>query len=183
MNTKIYIIAGAIIVLGAVGAFIYNNTNTPEEAGVDLAGGTTQTMEETQPAGKKMAFSELLKQGGSYQCTVDQYVGEMVSKGTVFIDKDRIRGEFATAVQGMNINTSMIVRDGFTYTWTSAMPTKGFKAKVVEVVGGDAVVDTGTSGTYSFNATQIGDYNCADWNVDESKFALPAGVTFTEIKS
>lgn len=77
----------------------------------------------------------------------------------------------------------MIVKDNFTYTWSPLMAGKGFKAKVVEVVGGDAVVDTGTSGTYSFNATQIGDYDCVDWTVDESKFTLPSTVTFTEIKS
>ncbi len=171
------IILAVLVVIGG-GVYMYTSKDaTPvvEDAG-NLAGGT-------QPAGKKIPFSELLKQGGSYQCTVDQYVGDMTSKGTVFIDKDRIRGEFSTTVQGMNVDTSMIVRDNFTYTWSSLMAGKGFKAKVVEVVGGDAAVNTGTSGTYSFNASQIGDYDCKEWSVDESKFVLPTNVTFTEIKS
>lgn len=178
MNTKIIgIFFGALVVVGG-GLYLYNGKSAQQPAPAvdasDLAGGT-------QPAGKKIAFSELLKQGGSYQCTVTQYVNETESNGTVFIHKDHIRGEFTTAVQGMNIDTTMVVNDGYTYTWSSMMPNKGFKAKVVEVVGGDAAV--GTSGMYSFNASQIGDYTCESWTVDESKFVVPTTITFTEIKS
>lgn len=174
MNTKTIGIALAVLVVVGGGLYMYKGNNTaPAVDSGDLAGGT-------QLAGKKMAFSELIKQGGSYQCTVKQYVNDTESTGTVFLHKDHIRGEFTTAVQGMNIDTTMIVKDGYTYTWTSAMPNKGFKAKAVEVVGGDAVV--GTSGTYSFDATQIGDYDCQDWNADDSKFVIPTNVTFTEVK-
>lgn len=153
---------------------MYTGNKAPASVdNTELAGGT-------QPVGKKIAFSELIAQGGTYQCTVKQYVNETESTGTVFLHKDHVRAEFATAVQGMNINTTMIVRDGYTYTWTSTMPNKGFKSKAVQVVGGDAVV--GTAGTYSFNSTQIGDYDCQDWTLDESKFTLPSTVTFTEVK-
>lgn len=67
MNTKIIGIVLAVVVIVGGGFYIYkaNNTTVPVVDNSDLAGGTTQTMDETQPAGKKMAFSELLKQGGS----------------------------------------------------------------------------------------------------------------------
>ena len=59
------------------------------------------------------------------------------------------------------------------------MPNTGFKMAVAGSggTGGEA------SGQYSFNAEQIGDYDCKSWNVDGSKFDLPKDVTFTEIKS
>jgi hypothetical protein len=59
------------------------------------------------------------------------------------------------------------------------MPTTGFKAKVIENV--EPNTNAGMSGTYSFNASQIGEYDCEEWAGDQSKFTLPASVTFTEI--
>lgn len=133
----------------------------------------------TTPTGKKMAFSEFVKQGGSYQCTVNQYIDAGMSQttqGTVFIDSGKVRGDFATKIQGMSIDTSFIVRDGFAYTWTS-MTSMGFKSPVT--VGANASGSTGaTSGTYTWNAQQIGDYDCKPWTTDASKFTLPTSITF-----
>jgi hypothetical protein len=121
-----------------------------------------------------------MSQNGTYKCTVNQYVGDIESKGTVYMDKGLLRGEFATAVANQKIDTTMILRDGYTYTWTSMAPTMGFKSKVVEPT--TTSTTTATSGTYSWNADQIGDYNCEAWTGDESKFALPATIKFTEVK-
>ncbi len=131
------------------------------------------------PSGKKMAFSEFIKQGGAYKCTVNQYVQDMEMKGTVYINGDMVRGEYAMQVQGMNVDSNMVVRDGYTYSWSSMMPT-GYKSKIVAPEE-TTNPDTGTSGTYSWNAEQIGDYNCESWSPDEAIFALPAGMTFTEM--
>ena len=126
-----------------------------------------------------MAFSEFIKRGGAYQCEINQLVGGSQTQGTAYISGGMIRGEYQTQVQGMSISTNMILRDGYTYSWSSMMPTAGYKVKAVATGGGDA--STGTSGTYSFNAEQIGDYNCEPWAADAATFALPAGVTFTEM--
>ncbi len=91
-----------------------------------------------------------------------------------------IRGEYNTEAQGINIGTTMIVRDGYAYSWTSVAPNMGFKAKVVENV--EANPNAGASGAYSWNVDQIGDYECNDWTADPSKFAVPTGVNFQEIK-
>jgi hypothetical protein len=89
-----------------------------------------------------------------------------------------IRGEFSTKVQSMNINSTIVVRDGYSYAWSSAAPTMGFKIKVVENINANGSGDT--SGGYSFNAEQIGDYNCEEWSYDISMFALPTNITFKE---
>jgi hypothetical protein len=59
------------------------------------------------------------------------------------------------------------------------MPTTGFKSEVSADAEGDG--SAGTSGDYSFNADQIGDYDCQPWTVDNTKFTLPVGVTFQQI--
>ncbi len=142
----------------------------------DTVVNTTPEQQETQqPTGKKMAFSQFMKQGGSYKCIVRQYVNDTDTQGTVYLNDGLMRGEYSTAVQGQNIDATIIVRDGFAHTWTSMSPTMGFKSKIVE---DPETGSTGTAGTYSYNADQIGEYDCQPWTADASLFVLPAGITF-----
>lgn len=177
---KPFFIALAVVVLGGLGYMTYSQFgNNPEHMSVALP--TTASTDSTPiSSGKKIAFSELVKQGGSYECTVKQMVSNIDSDGVVFVSRDRIRGEFSTLAQGMKIDTSMIVRDGYTYTWSSMMPGTGFKIKAE--ANTTANVNTSMSGSYGWNAEQIGDYYCKEWKVDESTFTLPGNVKFTEIK-
>ncbi len=131
-------------------------------------------------SGKKVPFAEFVKQGGSYKCDVNQSVGGIDTKGVTYINQGMIRGEYSTKTQGMTVGTTLIVRDGYTYAWSSLAPTMGFKSKVVAEAKGD--VSAPTKGTYSFQAEQIGDYSCEPWPADTSMFAIPSGVTFREMK-
>jgi hypothetical protein len=133
----------------------------------------------TQTAGKKIPFADFIKKGGAYKCTVNQYVQNVETKGTVYISGGDLRGEFSSTVAGMNFTSTFIRKDDYTYTWTSAMPGKGFKVKTQ--ASAEANTDAKASGTYSWNAEQIGDYNCEVWATDASKFVLPAGVTFSDV--
>lgn len=194
MNTKkgfglvsVAIFIAAVLAIWGVVELASNNKNTDKAPTTEseVKEETASSTEETKvPAGKKMSFDAFMKQGGSYVCTVNQDVGGMTSKGTVYINGtsgQNIRGEFTTSVQGMNIGTSLIVRDGFTYTWSSMMPTTGYKVAVSKSDVG-ANVNQGASGSYSWNAEQIGDYDCKPWTVDATKFDLPKTVKFTEVK-
>lgn len=151
-------------------------TTTITESVIDIATTTASTTPE-KPTGKKMAFSEFMKQGGSYKCTVTQTVATMTTNGIVFIDSGKVKADFAVSVAGQSINTSMIVRDGYTYTWTSTMPTKGFKTKIVATSGDSSA---SPKGTITWDGSQIGDYSCEPWTADASVFTLPTTVTFTE---
>lgn len=179
----------SIIVLGLAGGgyFMYQNkssVDSMENATKPVQGIAVGEPNPSAPQGKKMAFSQLMAQNGTYKCTVNQYVGDIESKGTVYMSGGLLRAEFATTVQGRAIDTTMITRDGYTYTWTSMAPTMGFKAKVVApTTEGNTNVNanTKTSGSYSWNAEQIGDYNCEAWTVDQSKFTVPSSITFTSV--
>ncbi len=173
-QTKIVgvVIIGGILIAGGYFAYSWLKTNDLEVVG--------SADSRIDPNDKKMAFSEFLKTGGSYKCTVHQYVGDVNIIGQAYISDGLIRGEYNTKAQGMNIDATMIVRDGYTYTWSSVAPGMGFKVKVVENDGSDNG-DVSTVGTYSFNAEQIGDYDCKDWNLDESKFVVPTTITFKEL--
>jgi hypothetical protein len=154
-----------------------------KDSSIEKQDSTNTTAENTpeQTDTRKMAFADLLKQGGTYKCTVTQNVNNTETMGTTYMDGSMIRGEYNTKVQGMSIDSTMVVRDGYTYSWSSALPNMGFKAKVVESTGGDTSAPV--SGNYSFNAEQIGEYDCEAWTADASKFAIPTNITFKDVST
>lgn len=117
----------------------------------------------------QVAFSEFVKQGGSYSCDVRQEAADVDNGGTVYIDSGNIRGDFSTIAEGRTMQSSFLMKDGYTYNWSGAM---GVKMKV-----GD--ISPEAQATYSWNAGQVGDYTCQPWKADQSKFDVPAGVTFS----
>lgn len=133
-----------------------------------------------QPSGKKMAFSQFLKQGGAYKCEVKQYMSDFENSGTMYISGKNMRGEFSTVAEGKTMTSSFVSRDGYSYTWSSMTPGMGFKIKAEAETSNESA---GVNGTYAWSADQIGDYNCESWVVDTTKFELPKDVTFQEIKS
>ncbi len=164
-----------VIVLAIVGYFMFQpGTMTVENT--DNTTSAPQTDVATE--GKKKAFSEFMKESGSYRCTVHQYVNDTDTQGTVYLHDGLIRGEYDTQVQGKTYEGTVVVREGYAYMWSSMMPGIGFKSKVTVDDEGDQSV---SSGPYSFNAEQIGDYDCQPWAAVESMFEVPADVTFREV--
>jgi len=177
--SKIQIISliSVVVIVGGVFLVSKNNKNTLPTEQMQLS---EETTESKNGSGKKMSFATFLEQDKEpYECTVSQYIDEgmtQTTEGRVFLHAGRIRGNFETKVSGINIETSTIVRDGFVYTWTN-MSQIGFKSKVVD---GETVGNTNQSGTYSWNAEQIGEYNCQPWSPQESQFEIP-NIVFQEV--
>lgn len=130
---------------------------------------------------KKMAFSQFMKTDkGSYVCEVNQNVGGISTKGKIYLSNGKVRGEFATNAAGQNIISSMVIKDGYSYTWTSMSSTMGFKVKLPSEVEVNQN-SSSTQGSYAWNADTIGDYSCEVIAVDESRFTVPVAITFTEV--
>jgi hypothetical protein len=187
MSTKTIVIALAVIVVGgAVWWMSHDRRDIPSDANVVVGEEQTGTdagplMEDgSNDSGKKMAFSSFVAQGGAYECTVNQSVQGVDSTGTVYVDGGKMSGMFSTSIQGMKIDNMFIAKDGYSYTWSSSLPGQGFKVAVATPTGTNASVSA--SGTYAWNADQIGDYDCKPWTADQSKFAIPASIKFTEMK-
>lgn len=169
---SIILIAGAVLSI-----YYFVNKKNNSEVVVEENVKEDSVNQENQQQGKKMAFSDFVKYDkGSYECTVNQYVEDIESKGVVFVSDGKISGKFISSVNGTNIETNMIVRDGFTYTWTSALAGMGFKSPVAE---DENNTNTNTSGSYSWNGNTIGDYDCKEWVLDNSKFEIPQNINFT----
>lgn len=131
----------------------------------------------TETSGKKIAFSELVAQKGSYKCEVKQSMSDFENTGTVYMEGGNLSGSFTTVAEGRNMESYFIMKDGYMYNWSSFAPTMGIKIKA------QANGQAESKDTYSWSTEQIGDYDCEAWTVDSSKFTLPEGVVFTEVKA
>ncbi len=143
---------------------------------------TASSTASTTPAKteKKIAFVEFMKQGGSYKCSVVQTVATMISNGTVYIHDNKIKANFSTSIQGQTIETNMIVKEGYSYSWTNMSKGVGTKVKIAPKSNPGS--DAAASATYTWNGSQVGDYNCEEWVADDTMFDVPTTVTFTTPK-
>ncbi len=163
----IYVVAIAVV----LGSIVWLNTRLNTQ---DLS----KTFSQTKP------FHDVLKSEGSYKCSVTQNISNTESTGTVFVvassdvTTQKIKGEFTTKVQGMSVGTSFIMKDGFSYSWSSMTPQIGYKVKVLEQASNIEI-----GGAYSFNLLQIGGYHCEDWEIDNEVFELPSSTKFMDISS
>lgn len=189
MTKTLLWIVGGVVVVGAVVAIVAVSARNHRAAviapnGQEVTDGTIAPDDGSvpQPGGKKMAFSQFIKQSGSYQCTVDQYLDNYNIKttGTVYLDNGKLRGNFSTNYNGMKIDAMTIMRDGFAYSWTS-MANVGYKTPVANTDAGVASNVTVSGNTYSFNTDQIGDYDCQPWKAEASVFVVPADIAFQQV--
>lgn len=163
-----------IVLAVVVGGYMY----FAGDRGVEEVTSSINENTTNESVGKKMAFAEFMKQGGSYKCTVRQSVNDVDSNGTIFVSNGMVRGSFTTTVSGKETMSNILVRDGFTYVWSADMPV-AMKIAIPKTEV-EANVNTGMSGSYAWNAEQIGDYDCDTWNADQATFAVPTGVQFMD---
>lgn len=175
-----------ILILVGVGAYYYVGQSTTKASltsdELNPVVPTEQIVNNTkEPAGKKMAFSQFIKQGGAYTCTVNQTINNEVSKGIMYFDGTRVRSEVTVNMQGQTMTMNFLVLDDYTYTWNSMMPTMGFKMK--NNPEASATPTATPNAPVAWNADQIGDYSCDKWTIDESKFVVPSTVKFSAMGS
>jgi hypothetical protein len=165
----------SVLILGVVlvgGYFIIKNGKRPDTAPA-VYNEMNNGEEIANNAGKKMAFSEFLKTNtSSYKCDVKQAMSDFENSGTVYVDGQKVRGDFSTIAEGKTMTTSLIVRDDTSYMWSNGengLPEIGFKAKV------------NSENNLEGWRESIGDYDCELWTVDEAMFAVPTNITFQEV--
>lgn len=156
---------GVAVIAGAVFVFV-NRTGAPGPN------------HDNSPAASQASLKELFAQGKSQKCTFAHAVNNTNSNGTVYMSSGKMRGDFSSSVsQGTPIDSHMIVDGTTAYVWSGTM-TKGLKMDF------SAIANQGASdqaGSGSVNPDQRLDYSCSNWNPEQSRFALPAGVEFTDM--
>lgn len=155
--------AAIILVVLAIRSFTTHNVSSTSPLGTATTSGS-----------KKIAFSQLVRQGGTYKCSVTQNIGNVTTQGLVYMDKGFVRGEFKAPYNGQVVSVSFLMRDGLTYVWNSMAPTQGVTMK------NNVNIQTGTNVNASPDEylDQIGDYTCDAGTFDASVFVIPTTIKF-----
>ncbi len=180
MKKIIFVIIGIIIIVGIALAVTYSKQSSTQKEVVEISESTPITSREVEtlaPAttGKKMSFGNFVKQGGSYQCAVSQYIDPSyttTTNGTIYLSSGLVRGDFTTNSGGESMKISFIKRDGFVYTWIAGT-TPGYKTPALETAP--------SSGQSGWTPDMVKDYDCKTWMADASLFTIP-NIQFETLK-
>lgn len=156
------VLALAILAAGAYGLSRTIDRSTSVEEVTNSAASSTAGYP------SKMTFSDIAKEKGSYECSINQTKNGVATQGTVFMDNGRIRGDAIVQSPSGKVTASLIIRDNTVYYWNSILPS-GIKLsyKTPEYKEGDfSQFDEG------------GVYDCKPWKADESKFNVPKNINF-----
>ena len=93
--------------------------------------------------------------------------------GTSYISAGKIRGDFSTTTAGTTVVGHMIVDGKTSYVWMDGQKT-GFKMSF-----DSADTEATTNSSQGVDPNKAFDFNCSPWSTDNSMFALPTTVKFT----
>jgi hypothetical protein len=173
-NKIIGLVLPIIIVLAAGFYFMKVKTTSP-------TANTKPTA--TIPTGKTkmMSLKELMTLGTSQKCTFESSDDKGTTKGISYINKNRMRGDI-TISNDTKVIESHIINDGtYMYSWSTDMD-KGIKIPITAVTTPkvEAAEDYPQGYNEYLDQNKQLDYDCSNWNTDESMFIPPTNVTFTD---
>ncbi|MFH1186831.1 MAG: hypothetical protein V1697_01510 [Candidatus Levyibacteriota bacterium] len=165
------LIIAAIAILAIIGSALYLNlgkktSNIPAE-------------EKTQTTGEmvKGTIKSLFGTNKNTICTINDT--ENQGSGKLYISNNKVRGDFTLKTEGEMMESHFIQDGEFTYIWSSEME-KGIKMKA------DLITEDSPEGDNSFQEQAVDlnkevDYKCSNWAVDNSKFAPPSNIEFSDM--
>src|SRR3989344_9695705 len=171
MNKAIIgVIIAIVVIVGGILLFMRDDTETPGE---NNSATNNQADNNTAMSGPR-SLREALDEYKDQQCTFNTVDASGQSQGVVFVGNNQMRGDFINTVSGVNTNSHMIIDDEMVYFWTDG-ETDGFKMSL------SAITDAESNQSVDFDKEQ--NFDCDDWRIDNDKFDLPSGVTFTDFSA
>lgn len=173
---KLSIIILVLAVVG-VGGWVVYQSNQP----ADQDRATTATTN-TRTGGTSLA--SLFERGENLVCDY-QYADAFGSQtGTVYTSGINVRGDFTMTATDGTVTTSHIIRDDqYHYNWGAVNGEPiGTRIRLADFASAtDLTVDTNTSGQTSLDYDYQYDFDCQPWTVDQSLFAVPSDIAFSDL--
>lgn len=160
-------------------------TKTPLTEENTMDGNAPQTESEQS---SKTSMRDLLGMGKNQKCTItmsdtDKDGVKTDTQGTLYISGKKLSEDItvtSTDKEMPQISMRMISDGTYMYTWNLESKSQGMKFKITEPAEVEDKTDNDqTSG--SVNLDEKVDMKCSSWSVDESKFAIPKDVQFSDL--
>lgn len=161
-----------LVLLAGVGYYMFSKSakTTPSEK-----------TSVTEPKGSSASsitgsLKSLLTGGKTQTCTITY--PDNKGSGTIFVADKKFGGTFTVKESNGKDITGYMVSDGtYMYTWSTAA-TMGIKIKLET-----AEKAAGNAETSTTDLNQEVNLNCSPWIVDNSKFAVPTNIQFTDMSN
>lgn len=174
---KIGIAIVVVVALLLLGFFTMKSKKGSEESMIN-SGTTPPPASNVKSGTEQQSLKGLLGMGASNKqvCTFRQDSGSYSSEGTVYVADGKMRGDFTNNLSG-KVSGSHMFTDGTTnYIWTDDQQV-GYKMSFTANPSGSS------TNTESMDVNKNYDFNCKNWNGDQSKFEVPAEIKFQDLSS
>jgi hypothetical protein len=145
--------------------------------------------QDSQPQNQENKISasikDLLGMGKTVKCTSTNTSDKFSTTGTTYVSGEKVRSDVVSQMENAaEKNSHIIVAGGWMYMWNEGSTT-GIKIDTNSVKQNNPpATDNPDQGTGTPPADNQFDskanFDCSLWTADESVFALPQGVTFTD---
>src|SRR3989344_382 len=176
-----FIIIAIIAVLAIGGGGYVVSKNKAAKKDTSLEAGAEAGAEVELGLNTKGSLRSLLGLGKNVMCTFESSADGATSSGTVYIASNgNMRGDFKMGAGAGVQSSSMMVKDGYSYVWSG-----GSDQGIKMAASADAAAQAGAEGEakQSVGLDEQVDYSCSGWTMDASKFMMPAGVEFIDLKA
>jgi hypothetical protein len=136
-------------------------------------GGSVPVVNEDGTLSGDYSVRDIIKVNQSLQCDLRNSDASSSITGSVVIAEGKARGDFDITSEQLEAPfASHFILDGDTvYTWTS-LANIGYKTGAGDNEPQGGIVNVGDKAPY----------NCRAWNADLTRFQLPSGISFQELK-
>lgn len=178
-NAIIAVTIGAIIILGAVAAFLYSQTSKSTKEQTPVAVEATVT-----PANGMTleSIADIFSSSKTSKCSFTSSDENGTVDGTVYVSGENARSDIDTTVNGKTESTHMIRNGDTFFMWGDSLPT-GMKMVMNIKDWASKFQGAQPTGTpESFDPNKAVDFKCSSWTVDSSMFTAPTSVKFITIQ-
>ncbi|MBI5405228.1 MAG: hypothetical protein HY976_03295 [Candidatus Kerfeldbacteria bacterium] len=170
----------AIVAAAVIGGGIYVMTRSDSSTTNNNTNSATNT---STSSSSRQSLADLAASGSPMKCTFSTSDSSGSQNWTLYSANQKVRGDFTTAMAGeQSIDGHIITDTEYHYNWGSrGTTTYGTKIKLATVQNANSSVNTNAS--TDLDRDEDYEMDCERWNVDNSKFAPPSDVTFTDLSA
>jgi predicted small secreted protein len=125
------------------------------------------------------SIEDLINRGKSAKCVLQAKEGESITSGTTYISGKKARSDFQTPGAGEADIASHYISDGtWMYSWNDTYKDQAIKLNIDEMQKSEFKSQANTNGADNYEEKM--DYKCYSWSADQSFFAPPTDINFTD---
>lgn len=171
-NLLIILAAAVILIIGGIYFFTMNKSASPADQMPAKNTNIQQAGDNSASNVVEASIKSFLTNGSSVSCSYSSNVEGINMTGKLFANAGKIRQDFETQADDINISGHMIMDAADAYMWTDQMDL-GFKFSVADMPTPGAQQNTQTP-----DINKNMKFNCSPWTPDNSVFEVPSNITF-----